>query len=270
MHVSTLLRKKGISVIFRQIRAQDWFQHQGKIKLSQNVIPLLRCHSQILWCTLLRDLVLQLHSLLCECFWEVVFSLHSLKLSTWALKKPSVFETSVSLLNQVETSQRTQKTLKMDIQLNQDTHINQIIKSFLRKSNREKKMTWRTLCGLKSPLPSSPRLQKNLVELLSSSLLPSLGGGKRFVFEWKETIFLCLRRTSEEKNLICYKSSPANYKSVICSSMVKQLIEAHPSKYSDKNPPSCRPSFFLVLIILPMSLSFLALLTTSIKSINLV
>lgn len=161
MHVSTLLRKKGISVIFRQIRAQDWFQHQGKIKLSQNVIPLLRCHSQILWCTLLRDLVLQLHSLLCECFWEVVFSLHSLKLSTWALKKPSVFETSVSLLNQVETSQRTQKTLKMDIQLNQDTHINQIIKSFLRKSNREKKWPGEPSVGwnlLFPPLPSYRRI----------------------------------------------------------------------------------------------------------------
>lgn len=56
--------------------------------------------------------------------------------------------------------------------------------------------------------------------------------------------------------------------SVICSSMVKQQIEAHPSKYNAKNPPSHRFSFFLVLIILLMTLSFLALLTTSTESFN--
>lgn len=44
----TLSVVKNVSVIFRQIRMRDWFQHQRKNKLSQSVIHLLKCHSQIL------------------------------------------------------------------------------------------------------------------------------------------------------------------------------------------------------------------------------
>lgn len=143
-HACIYLHWWGKKVSVWQISAQDWFQHQGKNKLSQNVIALLRCHSQILWCTGLREFVLQLHTFHCEGFWEVVFSLHSLQLITWALRKPSIFENSVSLLNQVETSQWTQKTLRMDVQLKQNTDINKTVKSFFRKSNGEN--------GLEKPL----------------------------------------------------------------------------------------------------------------------
>lgn len=40
-------------------------------------------------------------------------------------------------------------------------------------------------------------------------------------------------------------------------------MEAHPSEDNDKNSPSCRTKFFLIVIILLMTLSLLALLNTS-------
>lgn len=84
--------------------------------LPKMLIPLQRCHSQILWYAVLRELVLQLHTFPCEGFWEAGFSLYNLQHITWALKKPSTFETDLCcLLNQAETSQWTQKTLRMDI-----------------------------------------------------------------------------------------------------------------------------------------------------------
>lgn len=118
---------------------------------------------------------------------EEVFLLYSLQLIIWAWKKLSIFETPVSLLNQIANEF---KTLKMDLQLKaHHTHKQNYLLTikffFFRKSNG-KKMAQRSLCGLKSPPSFSLQLQKNLVEFFSSPLLTSFMGKNKCVFELKK------------------------------------------------------------------------------------